>query len=181
MSEVAIENVPVRERFDVDNDMKAEWCLSKIRRIRADQKRETEELERQMRFYQDQMELVKAQADDEVAFFEGMLQGYFASRVDAGFAKKAKTKVSYKLPTGELVLKHREPEYDYKTDKDKAIAFLKESGLQKYVRVKEEVAWTDLKAACNITGDGVALKETGEIIPGIKVNEREDEFVVEVK
>ena len=28
------------ERFHVDNDMKAEWCLTKIRGIRAEQERE---------------------------------------------------------------------------------------------------------------------------------------------
>ena len=40
MSEIVKEDAPVRERFEVDNDMKAEWVLSKIRHIRAEQKKE---------------------------------------------------------------------------------------------------------------------------------------------
>ena len=63
MSELLKEETPVRERFEVDNDMKAEWVLSKIRRIRADQKKETDELQRQMQFYKDQMDMIDKQAD----------------------------------------------------------------------------------------------------------------------
>lgn len=182
MSEaIAVNNETIRERFEVDNDMKAEWCLSKIRKIRADQKREIEELERQMSFYKAQIDSIKTNADDDVRFFEGMLREYFESRVDAGFAKATKTKVGYKLPTGELVLKHREPEYEYKKNQEKTIAYLKDSGLEEFVKVKEELDWSGLKQHCQVSGNSVVLKETGEVIPGIEATEREDEFKVDVK
>lgn len=191
MSEMAVENnVQIHEQFVCDNDMKAEWCLNKIRRIRAEQKRESDELERQMQFYQDQKEMVDHKADEEVAFFEGILHGYFNSRVDDGFTKATKTKVTYKLPTGNLILKHREPEYDYKTNQKEAIAWLKQNGGEKYIKIKEELNWKDLKDASVGVSDGkVCFKEKvtedGEIIqlfvPGITVTDRDDEFEVEVK
>ena len=67
--------VEVKERFVVDNDMKAEWCLSKIRGIRAEQNRETEELQRQMQFYLDQMEMIKAKADEGWKFVKWTKDG----------------------------------------------------------------------------------------------------------
>ena len=180
MSEMVAEN-NVHEPFVCDNDMKAEWCLSKIRKIRAEQKRETDELDRQMQFYQDQKDMLSAKADEEVTFFERILREYFQSRVDDGFAKVAKTKITYKLPTGDLVLKHREPEYEYKKEQKKAIEFLKANKMEQFIRTKEELNWSDLKPLTVISGDSVVVKETGEIVPGITVTEREDEFEVEVK
>lgn len=179
MSEVAV-NIPVREPFTVDNDMKAEWCINKIRKARANQSREKEELQRQMKFYQDQIALVDQQADDEVAFFENMLSPYLQNRIEAGFAKESKSKISYKLPSGELKLVHREPEYN-RDEAQKAIQYCEKNGLESYVKVKKELAWNELKKQITVVGHAITLKETGEIIPGITVTEREDEFVVEVK
>lgn len=190
MSEMVAENIQIRERFVCDNDMKAEWCLNKIRKARAEFNREAEELDRQMQFYMDQKEMLKHKTDEEVEFFEEILHGYFNSRVDDGFTKETKTKVSYKLPTGNLILKHREPEYDYKTNQKEAIEWLKQNGGEKYIKIKEELNWKDLKDASIGISDGkVLFKEKvtkdGEIIqlfvPGITVTDREDEFEVEVK
>ena len=182
MSEMVAENnVEVKEQFVCDNDMKAEWCLSKIRKIRAEQNRETEELDRQMQFYKDQKEILSAKADEEVAFFEGILRGYFQNRVEAGFTKEAKTQITYKLPTGNLKLKHREPEYDYKTEQKKSVEWLKKSDMGQFIRVKEELNWSDLKPLTKVVDGSVVMAETGEIVPGISVTAREDEFVVEVK
>lgn len=173
---------PVRERFDVDNDMKAEWCLDKIRKARKNQNRMKEELERQMQFYLDQIAKVDAEADDEVNFFKSLLAPYFQSRKSEGFTKELKTKVSYKLPTGELMMKHINPTFEYKKEQDKAIAFCKANDeLKKYVKVKEELDWKELKQITEISGNGVALKETGELVPGITVTENEDQFDVDVK
>ncbi len=179
MSEVLAENNEViRERFEVDNDMKAEWCLNKIRKVREQQNRETEELKRQMQFYQDQIEMIADRADEEVEFFESMLRGYFNNREEAGFTKSTKTKESYKLPTGELVLKHREPEYE--KDEPVVLDWLKKNG-GNYIKVKESLDWAGLKKGLRFTAEGNAVDENGELVPGIKAVIREDEFVVEVK
>ena len=180
MSEaVAENNVEIRERFEVDNDMKAEWCLNKIRKVREQQNRETEELMRQMQFYKDQIEMIAARADEDVEFFEGMLRGYFNDRVEAGFTKATKTKVSYKLPTGEMALKHLEPVY--KRDDKAVMEWLRKEHAGDHIKVKEELDWAGLKKEVQVSGNGCVVPSTGEIVPGIEVIEREDEFVVEVK
>jgi hypothetical protein len=176
MSELLNEERPVREHFDVDNDMKAEWCLRKIRQIRADQKKEKEELARQMRFYQDQMDMIDKEADDDAAFFEGLLRGYFASRVDDGFTKSTKTKTTYKLPSGNLILKKQAPEYERKDEE--LLPWLKQNRPE-LVNVTESANWAELKKTVKINGDTV-VTEDGEVVPGVKVTEREDKFEVEV-
>ena len=183
MSELAMtleEQEPVREKFVVDNDMKAEWCLSKIRGLRRQRDMEVEELKRQMKFYQDQMEMITHKTDEDVAFFEEMLHGYFLKRVDEGFVKATKTKISYKLPTGELVVKHKEPEYKRK-DEAATIKWLEDNGNEKFVKIKKELDWAGLKKTVMINGTWIVDAETGEAIPGIEVAPREDEFEVEVK
>ena len=176
MSELLKEETPVRERFTVDNDMKAEWVLSKIRNIRKEQKKETDELTRQMRFYQDQMDLISKQADNDVAFFESMLIPYFAERMEGGFTKSTKTQTSYKLPTGKLVLKHQAPEYERK-DED-LLPWLK-ANRPDLVKVTESPNWAELKKTVKINGENV-VTDDGEVVPGVKVTEREDKFDVEV-
>lgn len=179
MSELLKEEQPVRERFVVDNDMKAEWCLSKIRSAKKTAEREIEELTRQMSFYQNQIEMIKMECEEQTQFFKELLMPYFESRVDDGFAKKAKTQVSYPLPTGKLVLKHREPEYEYKKNQDETIAWLKKNKGERFIKVKEELDWKALKTTVTVSGNSVCT-EDGEIIPGIVATPRDDLFDVEV-
>lgn len=177
MSELLkVEETPVRERFEVDNDMKAEWVLTKIRHIRAEQNKENAELTRQMQFYKDQMDANDKKADEEVAFFESMLIPYFADRMDNGFTKATKTQTTYKLPTGKMVLKKQAPEYT--RDNVILLPWLKEN-LPELVKVEESPNWAELKKAVTVVGDTVVTKD-GEVVPGVKVTEREDKFEVEV-
>ena len=180
MSELMQEKQEIRERFTVDNDMKAEWCLSKIRNVRKEKDREIAELQRQMQFYKDQIDLVTQKANDDEDFFKSMLFPYFAERQEAGFTKETKTQISYKTPSGVLKIKHQNPEYNYKDNQDQTIVWLKKNDLAQFVKVKEEVDWAELKKTVKIVGDGVATKD-GEMIPGIKVTEKDDVFEVEVK
>lgn len=170
---------PVRERFVVDNDMKAEWCLSKIRTAKKNAEREIEELTRQMEFYQKRMEQVKHEYEEEKNFFQDMLLPYFNERVEGGFTRATKTQVSYSLPTGKLLLKHREPEYEYKENQKDTIAWLKKNEGEQFIKVKEELDWKSFKTIVTVSGNGVCTAD-GEVIPGIKVTPREDEFIVEV-
>jgi len=166
-----------REPFVVDNDMKAEWCLNKIRKARNEQKRERNEIERQMTFYRERLEEIDNEADNEVEFFKSMLRPYFENRVDNNFAKATKTRVSYTLPTGKLILKHMEPVF--KRDDKAVIEWLRKEHAGDHIKVKEELDWAGLKKDAKVLGNRCIVPSTGEIIPGIEVYEREDEFEVE--
>ena len=180
MSELMQEAPKVREPFIVDNDMKAEWVLNKIRSKRNEQSREIAELERQMAFYQNQIDLITKETDEDMEFFKSMLLPYFMERQESGFTKETKTQIFYKLPSGKIMIKHQNPDFDYKTNQADTIAWLKKNKMKQFIRVKEEVAWKELKETIQISGNGVATAD-GEMIPGITVTAKDDVFEVEVK
>lgn len=176
MSEVLREETPVRERFTIDNDMKAEWVLSKIRATRSEQKRQRDELARQMQFYQDQMDMIDKQADEEVAWFESMLMPYLDERVESGFAKTTKTQTAYKLPTGKIMLKKPSPTFE--RDNAELLPWLKENHPD-LVKIEESPNWAELKKTVKVMGENVVTAD-GEVVPGVKVTEHEAKFEVEV-
>lgn len=161
------EKLETEEEFRVDDDQKAEWCLQKIREANAD-------MERWLAFYDQRKEAVKADTASRIAFFEHHLQEYFGSVPH----KVTKTQENYPLPSGKLVFKQQEPEYE--RDDENVLAWLKENGGEKYIKVKESLDWSGLKKSLTVCGETVA-DENGVIIPGIKAIEREPVFKVEVK
>ena len=161
------EKLETEEEFRVDDDQKAEWCLQKIREANAD-------MEKWLEFYDQRKEAVKADTANRIAFFEHHLREYFNSVPH----KVTKTQENYPLPSGKLVFKQQEPEYE--RDDENVLAWLKENGGEKYIKVKESLDWSGLKKTLTVCGETVA-DENGEVIPGIKAIEREPVFKVEVK
>lgn len=163
------------EGFVIDTDAKAGWALDKIREARADR-------DRWVKWYQEKIEEITAQTDFNTMNLERMLAEYFATVPH----KKTKTQESYSLPGGKLVMKIQNPEY--KRDDKAAVEWLKQNGFGQFVKVKEELAWADLKAATEAVDGkvvcGEKVTEDGEIIPlvvdGIEVIDRPAKFVVEV-
>lgn len=159
-----------REGFIIDTDAKAEWALGKIRAARADR-------DRMIEWYKAKINEITEQTESETAYLEGMLSGYF--RMTEQAHKRTKTQETYSLPSGKLILKKQNPEYDYKTHQQDAIAWLKANKMTQYVKVTETLDWDSLKKTTGTIGGNV-VTEDGEIIPGITVTEREEKFVVEV-
>ena len=92
---------------------------------------------------------------------------------DVAAAKKTKTQLSYELPGGKLVLKAQQPEYE--RDEEKLVAWLKKNDLGGMVKVKETANWAELKKTLKADGDCMVTTD-GEVVPGIKVIEREPKF-----
>lgn len=155
-----------KERFAIDTDLKAEWALKKIREARADR-------DRMLEWYKQKEKEITEQTDMDTAYFEGLLAEYFGTLPH----KVTKTQESYSLPGGKLVLKKQNPEY--KRDDAAVIAWLKENGGGRYVKVSESLDWASLKADTAAV-DGVIVDGDGQIIPGIEVIERGAKFTVEV-
>ena len=90
--------------------------------------------------------------------------------------KKTATQEKYPLPSGKLVLKDQEPDYD--RDDKAVIKFLKANGGERFVKVEEKLDWNGLKKTLSILGE-TAADENGKPIPGIKVIERDRAFTIE--
>ena len=150
-----------QEEMMVLDDTSAEMMMKQI----ADANKEYDRMES---WYKTQLKRIKERRDGIVAWAEGCLRGYF----DLGPTRDTRTQRSYQLPSGKLVLKNREPEYERQDDV--LIAWLKQNAPE-YIKVQEAVDWANLKKAMKTTGDSMTT-EDGEIIPGITVVAREPEF-----
>lgn len=167
MSEAIFEQVEEQPKFFVDNDQKAEWCLQKIREAQADK-------DRWKAFYAEQYKAVEESADATIHNMEEMLAEYFGMVPH----KQTATQEYYKLPSGKLVLKKQEPKYE--RNDDEIIDWLKKNDCRGFIKVEESLDWAGLKKKVAVVGENMAT-EDGEIIPGIKVIQREPIFKVEDK
>lgn len=165
MSELLKELPEEEEGFRVDDDQKAEWCLQKIRDAES-------EKDFWKRYYADQLAKVNETCDATIENMKARLRAYF----DTVPHKKTKTQENYPLPSGKLVLKHQEPEYE--RNDSEVIRWLKENGGESFVKVKESLDWAGLKKTLTVIGETVADEE-GQIIPCIKAVERPDAFTVD--
>ena len=159
-------NTETSEGFVIDTDAKAQWALDKIREARADR-------DAWVKWYEDKIKEITEQTDFNTMNLERMLAEYFATVPH----KKTKTQETYPLKGGKLILKTQNPEY--KRDDKAVIDWLKSNNMPQFVKVKEELAWSDLKGATAVF-EGHIVTEDGEIVPGIEVIERDAKFVVEV-
>lgn len=167
MSEVrqAVEVEELMELAPVENDMEADKLVKAIR--------DAEETKAFWKgYYKEKLEEVNASCDLIIEQNRARLRMYF----DSVPHKKTATQEKYPLPSGKLVLKDQEPEYQ--RDDKQIIKFLKENNGQKFVKIKEELDWSGLKKTLMIAGE-TAADEDGNPIPGIRVIEREKAFTIE--
>lgn len=162
------------EGFVIDNDQKAEWALRKISEHRADAQRMADVCDAEINRYTQ----IKAEAEEksrkDCSFLESRLRAYF----DTVPHKATKTQESYKLPSGVLKIKARDPEYVH--DDAVLIEWVKAQGLNDLLKVEPSLKWGDMKDKLTINGETAVYTETGEIVPGVKIVEREPVFKVEV-
>lgn len=152
------------EGWHISNDSEAEWCLQKIKDA-EDQKTSWKN------HFADQLRGICETADQTIGAMMHYLREYF----DTLPHKKTATEENYRLPSGKLVLKSQNPEFE--RDDEQLIEYLRAHGLEKYIKVKESVDWTELKKSLSVLGSAVA-DENGEIIPCITVIEKDPEFKI---
>ena len=153
------------ELAPVDGDMEADKLVKAIR--------EAEETKIFWKsYYAEKLKEVNDSCDFVIEQNRARLRIYF----DSVPHKITATQEKYPLPSGKLVLKDQEPEYQ--RDDKQIIKFLKENNGEKYIKVKEELDWSGLKKVLMVAGE-TAADEDGNPIPGIRVIEREKAFTIE--
>lgn len=123
-------------------------------------------------YYQEKQKEVNDSCDLIIEQNTERLRMYF----DSVPHKKTATQEKYPLPSGKLVMKDQEP--DYNRDDKTVIKFLKANGGERFVKVEEKLDWIGLKKTLSIIGE-TAADENGTPIPGIKVIERDRAFTIE--
>lgn len=165
MSE-AIKEINQEEEIIVRTDIEAGWQLKRRKELIADR----DEL---IAFYEAQIKAVKEDAEFKLGFIDRALKAFFMTKEHT----KTKTQEYVKLPLGKLMLKKQAPEF--KRDEKTVIDWLKKNpDTVRYVKLKEELDWSSLKADTTVLGNTIVTAD-GEPVPGVEVIEREDKFCIE--
>ncbi|MBS4535967.1 host-nuclease inhibitor Gam family protein [Clostridium sp. D2Q-14] len=165
-----------KETWYIKDDLAADFALDMIREKKAEFKRFKMIVDAKIDQLMEAMEKEEKEMKKGVSFFEAKLHEYFSS-IDMKKIKVTKTQGKYTLPSGQLIMKIRGPEY--KRDNDKLVEYL-EKERPELVKIKKSPDWVKYKKSIgNVDGVAVDL-DTGEKLDCIKIVEREPEFKVEV-
>lgn len=147
----------------ITNDLEAEESLAIIKEAQ-------DQVDRMAAWYKQALAKIKEQQSGIIENEKARLKEYF----DTVPHRKAKASESYTLPSGKLVVKKVQPEF--KKDEAILLEWAKHTAPE-LVKVEESVRWADLKGMGKVEGNLFTLD--GEIVPGIAVIPKEDEFGVE--
>ena len=157
----------------VKNKSDADFYLRQINKLKKQKEEINEfvdqEIERQLRLYQEYREDRMRPLDNQIAFYENALKT-FAMNEYAETNKK-----TIKLPNGTLAIKKQQPKYVY--NDEQVLEFLQENNYKDYIRTKAEVNKKDLKKNA-IVNNNNELVIDGKVVPGVVVIPQEDKFEV---
>lgn len=165
------EFVTIEEGWRVNNDLEADWCLDKIREARAEYLRIEMVAKAKIEQIQTMLRKQEEKMSSETSFFEAKLREYFGGVK----TKDTKTQRSYQLPSGKLVEKRQNPEFV--RNEDELLKWTKNNA-KDFIKIKESVDWAELKKNVEIAGNMVVDKNTGEIVEGVAVVERDPKFEI---
>lgn len=165
-----------QQGWRIESDVMADWAIEKIKFYRAELERKKRLAEEKKRQIDEWLKSEQEKAERQIAFFEQKLYEYFTS-LDPSLLQKSKTQTKYELFSGTLKLKKQNPLIE--RNDEILLKWLEESELTDFIKVKKEPNWAELKKKMDINGNRAVYKDTGEIIPGIKVEPQPDKFVVE--
>lgn len=154
---------PKREVFEITSLSGCDWCFEKLRSIKASFMERKAYAEEEILKYKQWLKAEEQKANDDIKYFEGLIQIYTDRRLeeDKNFKlKTAKGSASY----GKLQTK-----FEW-VDEDKVLKFLEDNELYDFIEVKKSIKKSDFKK--KLTGsNGLAVDENGEIVEGIVSSE----------
>ena len=161
------------EEWTIRDDRAAEWAIEKIRAAREERDRLIGLAELKIAELEDRKQRLRDRCDMETGWLQGKLAEYF----DIVPHKATKTTESYKLLTG--TLKVKKGGAVMKPDEERLTEYLFQN-FPEYVKVVQKPAWGEYKKRLTVTDAGVVDTETGEVVDCVTVEQKPDEFIVEV-
>jgi len=176
---VVEDNKSDKSGFVVDGDSKASWCMRKIKHMK-EKKRENKdladeqiaEIRKEIAEVESWLESENGKLDDNISFMENKLEHYARQLKEDDPELK-----THKLPFGSLMFRAQRPKWEY--DDDKLLEF-SEINLSEVVKVEKKVDKRELKKRLNVVDDRAIVKETGQIVDGINIVNRPEEFKVDI-
>lgn len=164
-----LEEVQEERRPGIRDDWQADKVIQSIQRIDA-------EKEEQIQHHLHQIEIIRERAARRKAFFEPLLDAY----LDSVPASTAKTQISYKLNSGQLVRKFAYQKAEI-VDEQAVVEYLEQNGADELVKIKKAANWAELKKRGKFEGSMFVDAQTAEVIPGVEVTTKPETFKVVCK
>lgn len=173
-----IENKPDPDYWEVTDDNKADWCVSKVKEIYEERDRLVKIAEHRIAELEEEVRNLNDKAENEASFFKAALHRYFLAVPH----KETKTQETYKLLTGSLVMKKakEEPARPDKEKEAEVIEYLEKNNLGDLVKTQKAVAWADLKKRLKVVDDKIFDEETGEEVECLSVKRTEADFTIKL-
>lgn len=120
-------------------------------------------------------EQAKKEHEEKVSSYTTQLEFFMREEIKKQIESGKKPKKTISLPYGKISLKKQQPEFV--KDEEKLLEYAKKVGLFKS---KETTDWATLKGKCEVSNGHLVDKETGEVIPGVTVTDRDDKFEIKL-
>lgn len=160
--------------FVIDDDEKADWALRKIAEEKQEYDRIHDLADNQIRVIEEKVEVAERRFNQRTSYLQSLLGQYFVKVPH----KKTKTQETYQLLSGKLVLKLPRVKTNY--DKEDLLQFLKDNSYQNYIETEEKAKWGEFKKLLDLSSGTAIIKETGEVVDCITLEDTPMEFKVEV-
>ncbi|NMW84248.1 hypothetical protein HKO22_00630 [Peptoniphilus sp. AGMB00490] len=157
-----VEDVEERETFEIKDLAGCDWCFEKLKAIKKQKDEFIEYADEQIKRYENFKEERIKKAEDDEAYFKGLIQIYTDKRL-------AEDK-NFKLKTVEGTASYGKVQKKWNYDEDLLLKDLEDKHLDEYIKIKKSVDKSKLKKSLKVAGDSV-VDENGEIIEGIKITE----------
>lgn len=159
--------------FKVTDLESANWCFRKLRAIEL-QKTEfnllaQKEIERIENWLNGELNKLEGQE----SFFNGLLTEYALEQ------RKENPKFKLSSPYGKVSFRKQQPKWNY--EDEKVLQYLKDNDYKNLIRIKEEINKADLKKAAIIYEGNAVDPATGEVIPGILIEEQPEALKIDVE
>lgn len=172
--DLPVEAQPERKEFMIGDDGCADWAIRKIKEEKQEYDRIKELGEQQIALIEEKIELAKRRYEQNTNFLTSKLSQFFRTVPH----KKTKTRETYRLLSGNLVMKLGGVKAT--PDDEKLVPWLKANGYTDFVKTEEKATWGELKKKLNLeSGNMATIAETGEIVEGITLMQQPDTFVVD--
>jgi phage host-nuclease inhibitor protein Gam len=164
LEEILFSEQPEGERFRIENEQQLDWALRKIKEA----EKELKEIQRQRDEYMEKINAWFADAAKEhnstIERMTGLVTEYHM-----GILSENPKKKTIKRPLGTISARTTD-KFDY--DEDILVEHLKENQMEDLLKVKYSVDKTAVKAH---------FKETGELLPGLRITPEHTTFKVKIK
>lgn len=167
----------VKEDFSIMDDACADWAIRCLKSEYEEYERLKTIADEQMVFIKEKLAEAEKRYNNKTKYLKSKLQEYFNGVPEK---RETKTKQSYRLLSGSLVLKKGGQEF--KKDDEALVQYLKENKQENLVQLKETVKWAEFKKKLSVKEDGSVIdKSTGEVVECVNVVLKPDQFEIEFK